>query len=100
MTSKLPKIEIVKVDSVIQKTTISSMQAGLYQGFTCMIDGIIEKIANELGKKAEDINIISTGGFSSLLTTDSKYNIIIDRFLTLRGLKLIYDMNRRDTFVG
>lgn len=100
MTSKLPKIEIVKVDSVIQKTTISSMQAGLYQGFTCTIDGIITKIANELGKKPEDINIISTGGFSSLLTADSKYNIIIDRFLTLRGLKIIYDMNRRDTFVG
>ncbi len=96
MTSKLPKIEIVKCDTVIQGTTTSAMQAGLYHGFTCMIDGIIEKIAEEKGYDLNKVNIISTGGFSSLLTSDSKYNIIIDRFLTLQGLKIIYDLNKNN----
>ena len=63
-----------------------------------MIDGIIEKIVDEIGINVEDVNLISTGGFSSLLTADSKYNIIIDRFLTLHGLKILYDMNR-DEFI-
>lgn len=93
-TSKLPKIEIVKPDHVISTTTVSSMQAGMYYGYSVMIDGIIEKIVEELGITVDDINIISTGGFSSLLTKDSKYNIVIDRFLTLHGLKTIYDKNR------
>lgn len=93
-TSKLPKIEIVKPDHVISKTTVSSMQAGMYYGYSVMIDGIIEKIVEELGITVDDINLVSTGGFSSLLTKDSKYNIVIDRFLTLHGLKTLYDMNR------
>ncbi|MBP2026162.1 type III pantothenate kinase [Peptoniphilus stercorisuis] len=95
-TSKLPKIEIVKPDHVISTTTVSSMQAGMYYGYSVMIDGIIEKIVEELGITVDDINIISTGGFSSLLTKDSKYDIVIDRFLTLHGLKTIYDKNRDD----
>lgn len=94
MTSKLPKIEIVKCDSVVQGTTTRAMQAGLYHGFTSMIDGILEKIAAEHGYDLDKVKLISTGGFSSLLTSDSKYNIIIDRFLTLQGLKIIYDLNK------
>ncbi|EFI41371.1 MULTISPECIES: type III pantothenate kinase [Peptoniphilus] len=95
-TSKLPKIEIVKPDSVIGTNTVSSMQSGLYYGFASMIDGIIDKIVLELGMDIENINLISTGGFASLLTSDSKYNIKIDKFLTLYGLKVIYDMNKED----
>lgn len=95
-TSKLPKIEILKIDSVIQPSTVEAMQSGLYNGFRAMIDGLIEQILAEMGESAENVNLISTGGFSSLLTSDSKYNFIIDKFLTLKGLKLIYDMNRKE----
>lgn len=95
-TSKLPKIEIVEPEHVVCTNTVSSMQAGLYYGFRVMIDGIIEKILEEQNMKEEDVKIISTGGFSSLLTSDSKYNIIIDKFLTLEGLKILYDMNKEE----
>lgn len=95
-TSKLPKIEIVKANKVIATNTINAMQAGLYYGFTSMIDGIIEKIVDEIGITVDDINLISTGGFANLLTTDSKYEFVIDKFLTLHGLKIIYDMNKED----
>ncbi|MGO1581225.1 MAG: type III pantothenate kinase [Peptoniphilaceae bacterium] len=95
-TSKLPKIEIVKSEKIIGTNTIYSMQSGFYHGFTTMIDGLIEKIADEINVPLNEINLISTGGFSSLLTENSKHEIKIDRFLTLYGLKLIYDMNRKD----
>lgn len=93
MTSKLPKIEIITPDKLIQSNTVGAMQSGLYYGFQTMIDGIIEKLLDELNWKAEETNLISTGGFSTMLTKDSKYNIVINKFLTLEGLKEIYNLN-------
>lgn len=92
-TSKLPKIEIIKPDKVIGKTTVSSMQNGLYYGFSTMIDGIVKHICDEIRKDPSDVQIIATGGFSNLLVSDSEYNIIIDRDLTMDGLRIVYDMN-------
>lgn len=95
MTSKLPKIEIIAPDKVIQANTVGAMQAGLYYGYTAMIDGIVEKLLKELDWKEEETNIISTGGFSTMLTKDSKYNFIINKFLTLEGLKIIFEKNNQ-----
>ncbi|RVU54561.1 type III pantothenate kinase [Anaerosphaera multitolerans] len=95
-TSKLPRIEIVKSEKLIATNTVNAMQSGLFFGFTTMIEGIVEKIVEEIGITVDDINLISTGGFASLLTTDSKYDFVIDRFLTLHGLKTIYDLNKED----
>ena len=92
-TSKLPKIEIIEPNEIIGKTTVSAMQSGLYYGFSTMIDGIIGKILEELKKDAKDVNIIATGGFSGLILGESKYDIIVDRYLTLDGLRFIYEMN-------
>lgn len=92
-TSKLPRIEIIRPEKVIGKTTVSSMQNGLYYGFSSMIDGIVHHICREMGKSPEEIHIIATGGFSSLLVSESPLDIIIDRDLTMDGLRLIYDLN-------
>ena len=97
-TSKLPRIEIKKIDKVVQTNTVSSMQSGLYHGYNVLIDGIIEMIIDEMGFEEKSTKIISTGGFSSLLTHESKYDIIIDKYLTLDGLRMIYDMNRDKIF--
>lgn len=98
-TSKLPRIEIIKTDKVVQTNTVASMQSGLYHGYNVMIDGLIEKIIEEFNFDVENTNIISTGGFSALLTHESKYNFIIDKYLTLDGLRIIYDMNK-DKILG
>lgn len=92
-TSKLPKIEIIEPERVIAKTTVSSMQSGIYHGFSSMVDGIIERILGELDKDPEDVKIVATGGFASLVISDSKYDILVDRYLTLDGLRLLYEMN-------
>ncbi|WP_322631341.1 type III pantothenate kinase [Aedoeadaptatus coxii] len=92
-TSKLPKIEIIKPEKVIGKTTVSSMQKGLYYGFSSMIDGIVKHICDEIQMDPSDVHVIATGGFSNLLVSDSAYDIIIDRDLTMDGLRILYDMN-------
>lgn len=69
------------------------MQNGLYFGFSGMIDGILNHICNELGKESEGIKIIATGGFANLLVSDSRYDIIIDRDLTMDGLRILYELN-------
>lgn len=92
-TSKLPKIEIIKPEKVIGKTTVSSMQNGLYYGFSSMIDGIVKHICDEIQLDPSDVHVIATGGFSNLLVSDSAYEIIIDRDLTMDGLRILYDMN-------
>lgn len=93
-TSKLPKIEIIKPEKVIGKTTVSSMQNGLYYGFSSMIDGIVTHIIREMGLGADELKIIATGGFANLLVSDSIYDILIDRDLTLDGLRILYELNR------
>lgn len=92
-TSKLLKIEIIKPEKVIGKTTVSSMQNGLYYGFSSMIDGIVKHICDEIQLDPSDVHVIATGGFSNLLVSDSAYDIIIDRDLTMDGLRILYDMN-------
>ena len=92
-TSKLPKIEIIKPEKVIGKTTVSSMQNGLYYGFSTMIDGIVKHICGEIQMDPSDVHVIATGGFSNLLVSDSEYDIIIDRDLTMDGLRILYDLN-------
>ena len=92
-TSKLPKIEIIKPEKVIGKTTVSSMQNGLYYGFSTMIDGIVKHICGEIQMDPSDVHVIATGGFSNLLVSDSEYDIIIDRDLTMGGLRILYDLN-------
>lgn len=93
-TAKLPKVEIVKPERVIGKNTVSSIQSGLVYGYIGMIDYIIEKMIDEMGHKEEDVKVIATGGFSNLLTSESKYIDVIDGLLTLEGLRIIHERNK------
>lgn len=91
--AKLPRIELIKPASVIGKDTITNMQAGIIYGFTGLVDYIIRKMKTESG--FENAKVVATGGMSQLVTqTDSKVVDIIDRALSLKGLKILYDMNK------
>lgn len=96
-SAKLPRVEIIKPKSIIGKNTTSSIQSGLYYQYTSMIDGIIFKILEDLKINENEINILSTGSFCSLLIPESRYKINIDSDLTFRGLKLIYELNKEDS---
>lgn len=92
-TAKLPEVEIEKVDTVIGKNTIHSIQSGIYYGYLAMLDGILERIIEE-EFKGEKLNIISTGGLGSIFAGESAYIERYEPNLTLEGLRLIYEKNQ------
>lgn len=93
-TAKLPKIEISKPDTVIGKTTINSIQSGLVYGYIGLVDYLIERIKDEMKEEGEIKTVVGTGGFSSLIASESKYINEIDKLLTLEGLHIIYGRNK------
>jgi type III pantothenate kinase len=92
-TAKLPEIEIKKPDSILAKETISSMQAGLIYGQI----GQSKYIINEMKKAAglPDMKVVATGGLGRLISEETEEIDIYDPTLTLKGLQILYNKNRR-----
>lgn len=88
--AKLPRIEIVRPQSVIGKNTVSSMQAGIYFGYVGQVEEIVRRIKEHCKEKPM---VIATGGLSNLIAEDARCIDIVDPFLTLKGLHLIYKRN-------
>ncbi len=93
-TAKLPKVELVKPKNVIGKNTVNSIQSGLVNGYIGLVDYIIEKMIEEMKDEGEVKNVIGTGGFATLIGSESKYINKIDKMLTLEGLRIIYERNK------
>lgn len=89
-TARLPRVDIRKTTKVIGTNTVSSVQSGLYHGYLGLVDGILERLLEELGS---DANVVATGGLASLIGTGSKYIKTVDDLLTLDGLRIIWDRN-------
>jgi type III pantothenate kinase len=85
-TSKLPEVELKLPKSVLGKNTTHSIQAGILYGYTGLVKGMLETIQKELGQQSR---VIATGGLSSILTTLKDSFEIVDRNLTLEGIRII-----------
>jgi len=89
--AKLPRVEIKDPGKVIGTNTVTHMQAGLYYGAVDMVDGMLARMKKELGQNAK---VVATGGQARLVAKGSKYIEHIDEFLTLTGLRLIWEKNQ------
>ena len=89
--AKLPRVEIKDPGKVIGTNTVTHMQAGLYYGAVDMVDGMLARMKKELGQNAK---VVATGGQARLVAKGSKYIEHINEFLTLTGLRLIWEKNQ------
>ncbi|WP_088105915.1 type III pantothenate kinase [Halalkalibacter urbisdiaboli] len=90
--SKLPRIEIAKPSQIVGKNTVHAMQAGIFYGYVGQVDGIVNRLKEQAKTNP---TVIATGGLATLIAEETTSIDVVDRFLTLKGLQMIYEKNVR-----
>lgn len=91
-TAKLQRIELQRPPSVIGRNTVHAMQSGLLFGYVSMAEGMVARFRAELG---EDMKVVATGGLAGVVAQETKVIDILAPWLTLDGLRLIWELNRQ-----
>lgn len=90
-TAKLPRVEIARPPQAIGRNTVHSIQSGLLFGYVGLVEGMVARFREELGP---DMRVIATGGLAELIAAETDVFQVVDPWLTLEGLRLIYELNR------
>ncbi|MCX7683471.1 MAG: type III pantothenate kinase [Anaerolineae bacterium] len=90
-TAKLPRIELTRPPSAIGRNTVHSMQSGLLFGYVGLVEGMVARFKAELGPQTR---VVATGGLAELVARETRVIDVVDPWLTLHGLRIIYELNR------
>ncbi|MGD8625684.1 MAG: type III pantothenate kinase [Anaerolineae bacterium] len=92
-TAKLPRVEIARPPAAIGRNTVHSMQSGLLFGYVALVEGMVARFRQELG---EGMRVIGTGGLAEIVAEETPVLEILAPWLTLDGLRMVYEMNRKE----
>jgi type III pantothenate kinase len=90
-TSKLPLIDLVRPPKAIGTNTVHAMQSGLIFGYVCIVEGMVARFRQELGT---DMKVIGTGGLVRIIAEETDVIEVVNPWLTLEGLRLVWEMNQ------
>ncbi len=90
-TAKLPQIQLSFPERAIGKNTVWGMQSGIMYGYISLVDGIVEMFKKELN--TPNTFVVATGGLAKIISSKSKYINEVNPYLTLEGLRLVYELN-------
>ena len=91
-TAKLPRIELVCPQSIIARTTVTNIQAGVIHGYVGSVEHIVRTMRREMG--CPNARVIATGGMARIVAAESDIIDVIDSTLTLKGIRIIYERNQ------
>ncbi len=90
-TAQLPQVGLEAPATVVGKNTVDCMKSGIIFGHASMMDGMIERINAEVG---ENLPVIVTGGYAKVIVSHCNHEMVIDEYLVLKGLNIIYNKNK------
>lgn len=90
-TAKLPRVDLQRPPKAIGRNTVNSMQSGLLFGYVALVEGMVARFRKELGS---EMKVIATGGLAEIIANETDILRVIAPWLTLDGLRIIWDLNR------
>lgn len=91
--AQLRKVELLRPRTVIAKNTVEALQSGMVFGFASQVDGIVARMIDELGVRADDVHVIATGGLAPVVVEECRSITDHQPWLTLLGLELVFQRN-------
>ena len=92
-TAKLPRVELTRPPSAIGRNTPHSIQSGLLFGYVGLVEGMVARFKAELGPETR---VIATGGLAEIISQETDVIDVVDPWLTLHGLRIVYELNREE----
>jgi type III pantothenate kinase len=92
--AQLYQVELVRPPAAVARNTVHQIQSGMVLGYAGLVEGLVGRLKREMGEPASGIRVIATGGLAEVVAPDTRAIDLIDPQLTLKGLRIAYELNR------